>query len=113
MAKQSLTRESLELDEVTKWLDARSAEEEKTKKILRKSRPTSEEMSYVLFNEAFGMRTASSLQDGDREVLSVYLDEISERTLRRHYHTFKSKPRAWYANLSRIRKSANRIFNSH
>lgn len=102
-----------ENDIISKMLKSDEEQKQKAEEILRKKHPTLEEKKYVLFNEAFGMRTLSSIWDGDRELLGAYLDNVSERTIQRNYKRFSEGRYLTSKELKRIYKSAHRIYNQH
>ncbi|MBX4196513.1 hypothetical protein KW805_02915 [Candidatus Pacearchaeota archaeon] len=96
-------------------LEERSQIRSKVEQILRKNDATLEEKRYALYNGAFGMGDASSLQDGDREVWSVYLDKISDKTVEEHYQSFHAKRRSFLTHdeLAPIWTSAKRVYEKH
>ena len=87
-------------------------ERQRLEEIMRKEHPTLDEMKYVLLQKAFGMESKSSMYDGERELLGVYLDNVSQRTIQRHYRRF-TKGEFDSEGIKRLYKSARVIYDQH
>lgn len=87
-------------------------ERQRLEEIMRKEHPTLDEMIYVLLQKAFGMQNKSSMYDGQRQVLGFYLNNVSQRTIQRHYRKF-TKGELDSEGIKRLERLAKRVYDQH